>query len=392
MRIKHAVQWRSRLSGAAFVGAIALTACGNNVVEYRNAQIVNGKVYAGNADEPFSGRLANLPVGQLSISSPGFFKAANLIDGAQQNFKGQVPGSLCDVGIKAGLLHGKAVCKLPQSDIVLYEMTFEKGTLEGELRAYAPTKDNDQISSVSFENGLASGEQKVRNIVTKNVVAILHWKNGIKVGKQQDFDPATGNLIDESHTDEEGKTDGEVFAKTPDGVVYYKAQYSHGKKDGLEQTFDKATGKPLRQAGWKSGTQDGSVKEWDTEGRLKVDALYRDGTMISENAQVAADREAENFYQSCMKLAVVMGTVFRDGKPVSPSERQADCAPQAQAVRAKALISRNIADSGEQKGASQAACVKRWIDAYMRDPMNVGVADSQIKQWEGFCSQGKEPS
>lgn len=392
MGTKHGCHSGAIAAVAAMSCTIALAGCGSNVVEYRNARIINGKVYAGNADVPFSGRLTNLPVGQLSSWSPGFFKIANLVDGVQQNFKGQVPESLCDVETKAGLLHGKAVCKLPQSSIVRYEMTFEAGKLEDELHAYAPTKDNDRISSVSFEKGLASGEQKIRNIVTKNVVAILRWKNGIKVGKQQDFDPATGNLIDESHTDEEGKTDGEVFAKTPDGVVYYKAQYSHGKKDGLEQTFEKTTGKPLRQAGWKSGTQDGSVKEWDTEGRLKVDALYRDGKMISENAQVAADREADSFYQSCMKLAVVMGTVFRDGKPVSPSQRQADCAPQAQAVRAKALISGNIADSGEQKGASQAACVKRWIDAYMHDPMNVGVADSQIKQWEGFCLQDKEPS
>lgn len=341
MKIKHAVQRLPLLWGAALAGSIALTACGNNVVEFRNAQIINGKVYAGNADEPFSGRLTNLPVGQILISSPGFFKIAHLIDGVQQNFKGQVPGPLCDVEVKAGLLNGKAVCKLPQSNIVRYEMTFEDGTLEGELRAYAPTKDNDRISSVSFENGLASGEQKIRNIVTKNVVAVLHWKNGIKVNKQQDFDPATGNLIDEGHTDEEGKTDGEVFAKTPDGVVYYKAHYSHGRKDGVEETFDKTTGKPIRRVEWKNGKQDGSSKEWDADGRLKVDAVYSDGTMVSENAQVAADREAEYFYRSCMKTATVMGTVFRDGKPVSPTEQQSECAPRAQAVREKQLADRN---------------------------------------------------
>ena len=340
MRIKHAVHSRSLLSVAAFACAFALAAGGNNVVEYRNAHIINGNVYAGNADEPFSGRLANLPVGQLLISSPGFFKIANLIDGVQQNFKGQVPGSLCDVEIKAGLAHGKAVCKLPQSSIVRYEMTFEAGRLEGELRAYAPTKDNDQISSVSFENGLASGEQKIRNIVTKNVVAVLNWRKGVKVGKQQDFDPATGNLIDEGRTDEDGKTDGEVVAKTPDGLVYYKAQYSHGRKDGLEETFDKTTGKPVRRVEWKNGKQDGSSKEWDADGRPKVDAVYSDGTMVSENAQVAADREAEYFYRSCMKTATVMGTVFRDGKPVSPAEQQAECAPRAQAVREKELASR----------------------------------------------------
>ncbi|CAJ2964021.1 lipoprotein [Burkholderia pseudomallei] len=371
--------------------AVTLAACGNKILDYRNAQIANGKVYAANADEPFSGHLTNLPEGKLLLLSPGFFKIANLIDGVQTNFKARVPAALCDIDVKAGYLDGKAVCKLPASSITRYEMTFKNGILEGEFVAYAPTQGNDRISSVTFENGLANGEQKVQNIITKNVVAVLHWQQGVKVGVQQGFDPATGNLIDESHTDEEGKADGEVIAKTPDGVVYYKVRYTHGKKDGVEETFDKATGKPISRVEWKDGKQDGSAKEWDVDGRLKKDAVYGDGALIREDAQVVADRFSQDAYRSCMEAAK-LGTVIRNGKPVSPAEQQAECGLQAQAVREKELAYKNANDSGAEKPASQAACVKHWTDAYMRDPMNAGVTNSQIEQWEEFCSQGKEPS
>ncbi|MBO7882016.1 toxin-antitoxin system YwqK family antitoxin [Burkholderia pseudomallei] len=380
--MKNSLVRSSRLLIAALVATAALTGCGNDVLDYRNAQIVNGKVYAGTADEPFSGHLTNLPEGKLLLVSPGFFKVANLIDGVQTNLKGRVPAALCDVDIKAGYLDGKAVCKLPASGIVRYEMTFKNGILEGEFLAYAPTKDNDRISSVMFENGLANGEQKIQSILTRNVVAILHWQQGIKVGVQQDFDPATGNLTGESHTDEDGKADGEVVAMTPNGVIYYKAQYGHGKKNGVEETFDKATGKPISRIEWKDGKVDG---------RLKKDAMYGDGALIREDAQVVADRFAQDAYRRCMEAAK-LGTVIRNGKLASSAEQQAECGPQAQAVREKEFAYRNNSDSGGGKPASQAACVKRWTDAYMRDPMNAGVTDSQIQQWEGFCSQGKEPS
>ncbi|QSY07365.1 hypothetical protein J2A69_02085 [Burkholderia pseudomallei] len=382
---------RSAALAAITLAATMLVGCKGDVLDYRNAQVINGKVYAGKADEPFDGRLTNLPESKLLRASPSFFKIANLIDGVQTNFKERVPAALCAVDIKAGHLDGKAVCKLPESGIVRYEMTFKSGLLEGELHAYAPTQDNVRISSVTFENGLANGEQKIQNIVSKNVVAILHWRQGVKVGVQQDFDPATGNLIGENRTDEEGKTDGEVFAKTPDGVVYYKARYSHGTKDGVEETFDKTTGKPISRIEWKDGKQDGSAKEWDVEGRLKKDAVYGDGALIREDAQVVADRFAQDAYRTCMEAAK-LGTVVRNGKPVSPAEQQAECAPQAQAVRAKELAYRNNPDSATERPASQTACVKRWTDAYMRNPMNAGVTNSQIQQWEGFCQQGRQPN
>ncbi|WP_219847792.1 hypothetical protein, partial [Burkholderia multivorans] len=113
--------------------------------------------------------------------------------------------------------------------------------------------------------------------------------------------------------------------------------------------------------------------------------------ILTPPAQVAADRFAHDAYRSCMEAAK-LGTVIRDGKPVSPAEQQAECGPEAQSVREKELAYRNANDAGAEKRVSQAVCVKRWTDAYMRNPMNAGVTTSQIQQWEGFCQQGRLPN
>lgn len=56
-------------SATAIGVMLFLTACGKgSILEYRNAQIVNGQVYAGNANTPFSGQLTNVP-GHVVLAS-----------------------------------------------------------------------------------------------------------------------------------------------------------------------------------------------------------------------------------------------------------------------------------------------------------------------------------
>jgi hypothetical protein len=47
---------------------LCLSACGHKVLDYRNAQFVNGKIYSGGANSPFSGAVTNVPNGQILIS------------------------------------------------------------------------------------------------------------------------------------------------------------------------------------------------------------------------------------------------------------------------------------------------------------------------------------
>ncbi|MBU9418073.1 hypothetical protein KTE23_15970 [Burkholderia multivorans] len=54
------------------VASILLAGCKGDVLDYRNAQVVNGKVYAGDANTPFSGKVTNVPVPDILNNQPGY--------------------------------------------------------------------------------------------------------------------------------------------------------------------------------------------------------------------------------------------------------------------------------------------------------------------------------
>lgn len=51
---------RTCCSAMALMGLLALSGCGKNL-EFRNAEVSNGKIYAHGANEPFDGRVTNIP-------------------------------------------------------------------------------------------------------------------------------------------------------------------------------------------------------------------------------------------------------------------------------------------------------------------------------------------
>ncbi|KVE37478.1 hypothetical protein [Burkholderia sp. TSV86] len=76
--------YRYPLILSSLIAVTALGGCKGDVLDYRNAQLVNGKVYAGNANEPFFGKLTNVPADKLLGQQPGFsqISAAILNTGA----------------------------------------------------------------------------------------------------------------------------------------------------------------------------------------------------------------------------------------------------------------------------------------------------------------------
>ena len=66
---------RALVAASVAVFLSGLAACGQKALDYRNAQIVNGKFYAGDANEAFSGQLTNVPSGVILGSQQGFRNA-----------------------------------------------------------------------------------------------------------------------------------------------------------------------------------------------------------------------------------------------------------------------------------------------------------------------------
>ncbi|HDS1187933.1 toxin-antitoxin system YwqK family antitoxin [Stenotrophomonas maltophilia] len=120
---------------AALGAVLLLSACSKPVLDWRNAELSNGTIYESGSNEPFNGRVTNVPHGKLEphlgalrtvLSNLNTFQKASmpaLLGGMQY---------LCDADVKDGLVADHFVCRYPDSQVVSYEGQLAEGGLEGE--------------------------------------------------------------------------------------------------------------------------------------------------------------------------------------------------------------------------------------------------------------------
>ncbi|MBU9468913.1 hypothetical protein LGM75_26715 [Burkholderia multivorans] len=232
---------------------------GNKVLDYRNVEVVNGKVYAGDANEPFSGKLTNVPSATIFSGQPGFKTAIRTMEKTLPTLTlgyisaagidyfptdARIPfAAYCDAQVSHGYLDGKAVCKAANSDQTLITMTFRSGQLDGELDSYAPGDTSHLFTKATFRNGNADGRMEVYSPSTHRLVHTLMWGNGVLNGDEEGFDEVTGNRVLHA-TLVNGQYDGEFMRYAPDGKqLTYRAKFISGKPDGIEESYDPHTGR-----------------------------------------------------------------------------------------------------------------------------------------------------
>ncbi|WP_164105337.1 toxin-antitoxin system YwqK family antitoxin [Stenotrophomonas maltophilia] len=120
---------------AALVATLLVSGCSQQVLDWRNAEVSNGKIYEAGENKPFDGLVTDVPHGKLEphlgalrtvLSNLNTFQPASmpaLLGGMQY---------LCDVDVKDGLVAGHFVCRYRDSQVVAYEGRLTEGGLEGE--------------------------------------------------------------------------------------------------------------------------------------------------------------------------------------------------------------------------------------------------------------------
>ncbi|SPK70847.1 conserved exported protein of unknown function [Cupriavidus taiwanensis] len=335
--------------------ALVLTACAKQpTLDFRNAQIVNGKVYVRDANTPFSGIVTNVPNLQILSAQEGAEKFANAIGinilatlGNIQVAPGMLAhglllsvlaGTLCDVHVKDGMLDGQATCKSPQSDSVRLAMGFRAGRLDGALKLNDPRDPKHLVSEVSFKDGQPDGKQETHSPKTRKLTHIVPWSNGVLEGNEEGFDEVTGNRTLQA-TLVNGKYDGKFVRYAPDGNrVVYAVNFVRGQMDGVEEAYDPLSGTPTGRAEYAKGKLNGVVKRWDANGNLVSEEAYRDGTRVAVPAIGQIERKMES-------------------------------------------------------AESIDACVGGWTDAYRKEKgEDALIAMDQITEWESWCRAGKRSS
>ncbi len=385
--------------------AIAVTSnlagCKGEVLDYRNAQMVNGKVYAIGANEPFSGKLTNVPSAVILGPQQDFRTAIrtmektlpaltlDYISAAGIDYfptDARIPSAAyCDVQISNGYLDGKAICKAANSDHTLITMSFTSGQLNGELDSYAPDDSSHLFAKVAFRNGNADGRMEVYSPTTHRLAHTLTWANGVLNGDEEGFDENTGNRVLQASL-VDGKYEGPITGYATDGNrVIYSASYTNGVKQGVEEAFDPQTGKPTGHAEYVDGKLDGTVRRWNTHGKLIYERDYRNGQEIPDSDAVNAclDRRYAAF-----------GKATDNGQNIDAARRnewEAACKEERQKSNITPVATSASAVPAES--GSLDSCVSSWTAAYHRENGADAMAtNDQLGEWRSWCKGGKRPS
>lgn len=388
------------LTTALSAGILGLAACGSKVLDYRNSQVSNGKIFAGDANEPFSGHITNLPGQKIQASQDGLVRVMQFIR-MDNTDNGSLSAALCEGGVTDGYLDGKVTCKDPYSGVTRYQISFAQGALQGDFTMFAPN-GSDSMLKVSFAGGKPDGEEKAYSASTKNLVADLHWTQGIVTGKIEQFDEHSGKAVLETNADENGKLDGDYVQSTPDGVVFHRVEYSHGQKGGPEDSFDRNTGKPTAHIEWQDDKISGAYKRWDADGNLVQNDTYENGhkMLTPEEQQAASEAAVASNQQAAIAKCVkdAEKSYMNDPMYVGATNQQAHqweatCRQQAGQSQTAATPAPPSSMNTQDRPSDIDACVSDWITAYRRESgADATVSNDQLGEWGTWCKQGKRPS
>ncbi|MDN7482257.1 hypothetical protein QZM38_15600 [Burkholderia orbicola] len=259
MKIMHSRRQVAALA-ATSLATVLLAGCKGDVLEYRNVQIVNGKVYAGNANTPFSGKVTNVPAPDILNNQQGYQRMMqNSVYVVPEAYRGGIDSTMihglhCDAKVSGGVLVGDVACKAAQSDTVRMKMSFSDAALTGSMQIFDGSGDRTVLDA-NFSNGNPDGPEKIYYAPTKQLIGEFPWKDGRLNGVVKTYDSGTGNTLLEAHY-ENGAANGEMVRYAPDGKhVIYRASFSNDKLDGAEDRFDPNTGEPVSHSVWQMGIQ-----------------------------------------------------------------------------------------------------------------------------------------
>ncbi len=219
---------------------LALGGCGDEVLDWRNAEVSSNKVFAGNANKPFSGKVTNVPYSKILSGQRGY----NTLMGQGGAIVTALHGTalLCDIAVDDGVLDGSFACRQGQSKKAQMEGTFKSGGLSGKF-TIRDAKNDQVVTEASFEDGALDGTLVRWDGGTGKKVLEQAISRNVAHGKYKSWDKETGKLVLEGHF-VEGKPDGEWRKFDADGNELERSNYSNGVLNGKSQKSD-AKGKSL---------------------------------------------------------------------------------------------------------------------------------------------------
>lgn len=318
--------------------AAVLTGCGGDVLDWRNASVSGGKVYAGNENTPFSGQLTNIPEHQLPFND-AFNDLLVQHNRQMERIKDRTQGFIgrhltCDTTVEDGLVSGPTTCRNSQG-VIRWKASLHGKGIDGVAEIYDVTGQK-VLTSNEYTKGVANGTLKVFSPNTGKLIGEYHSKNGKADGEQTSWaENGTKTYFAEAN---DGKYVGIVKEWSPNGQLIGEIPYSDEGVNGQVKIWDAETGTQTASTTFVAGVKLGRATTWDTSGNVLSDGNYQaDGRFVPlESAQPTATTSAAN---------------------------------------------------------NQKSCFDQWVDAYHQElGEDAMVSHDQMTEWEEWCSEGKRPN
>lgn len=324
---------RFRLTVLCLLSALLLAGCFEEVLDFRNAEISNGKLYQAGANEPFSGKVTNVPYSKLPHDA-----MSSIFDIAWAATQVPYPRNrhLCDAPFSKGVLDGDVVCAIPGTDEPSITMRYEKGSLEGTVKATSPSTEDVTRIEAFYKNNVLEGELIINHPQTGAHVNKSQWRAGKLHGLEEGYSMTSGKLAYKAaYVD--GKLEGEHLAYDSDGIqVIKKTTFAAGRRHGVEEEYS-PEGQLIMRGHWTEDLKDGVFEKWNPQGQLVQTQLWNRG--------------------------------IGDWSNKSPSQQTS---------------------GGAASAASSTECVDGWTAAFRKESgQDAMVTHDQLEEWKDWCRQGK---
>lgn len=403
---------KARLAPCMSVAAaLMLAGCGPSTLEFRNAEIVQGKFYRQGADKPFSGKIDNVPSHTILIRKEFDVVSSlpiNVLNKAAPGIQHSTLGQVCEVRVDKGVLDGATTCTTGAGKFKSYEMTFDQGVLTGEFKFYFPGTNNPK-AVIRTDHGVLDGRSVVYGPESGREVYNMTFKQGKLARTEEIFDDQTGKLVRRTPV-EDGAITGEIVEYTKHGAqLSYRAHVQLGLKHGVEEKFVEESGILEYRQNWVMGKLDGEVvrskrdpKTERTVNEQYVAARYENGKLVYEadaregylpdQEQIAEDARQERI-RACVKER--RDKLAQEGRGIlddsAIGQLTAECYHAV--VAAASNTSATASSSGtEPTPAKLQGCVDTRIVAFrVQHGEDEVITADQLGEWEAECRSGKRP-
>lgn len=374
-------KYKERLLALLAVSTLlALVGCSKPILDWRNAQVSNGLIYAGDANTPFSGTVTGVPSqflftnGGFGLRSQGLAKLLGEAgSGVQQDvfFKlyDKFDNINCTASVRKGYVNGKATCQLTKSGEEFVRANFSDGVLNGKFTYFNPDRPDQKMVEGNLSNDQPDGAEQVYSVATGKLILKTNWSTGKYDGDVTVFDASSGKVTLEGSW-KDGKQDGTWKQYSQDGKhLTSNTHYKNGLREGVAEYFDPDTGSRVGlDDKWINGNLNGERKIWDKNGALLKDEIYDNGNLVK--SKDVGNGSGNQLVQA------LSGNV----PAAAPAPSQADATTSAASTSSSA--------------ASLQACVQGWTDAHHAEAAKAGVDDAvsmdQLNEWREWCKDGKQ--